>query len=150
MKKYSFKLQTVLDMREKVLETKQLEMAKIAGILNSQIQQLEGLFSRIENTKNSLETIYESDEELDIFEITSYKNFLGKVTNDVKIQERTIENTRIILKSKQVEVNAAFKEVKILEKLKEKQEKSFYQNYEYIQSKEIDDIASTRYHRVSA
>ena len=137
-------------MREKVLETKQLEMAKIAGLLNSQIQQLEGLFSRIENVKTSLESIYESDEELDIFEITSYKNFLGKVTNDVKIQERTIENTRIILRSKQVEVNAAFKEVKILEKLKEKQEKSFYQNYEYVQSKEIDDIASTRYHRVSA
>jgi len=137
-------------MRAKVLEKKQLEMAKVAGLLNSQIQQLDGLSSRIEKTKTSLESIYESEEELDIFEITSYKNFLGKIVNDVKNQQIIIEHTKIILKSKQVEVNAAFKEVKILEKLKEKQEKSFYQNYEYVQSKEIDDIASTRYHRISA
>ncbi len=137
-------------MREKVLETKQLEMAKVVSILNAQIQQLENLTSKKETTGKSLENIYESGEELDIFGITSYKNFIAKVTNDIKIQEGTIANTRIILKSKQLEVNEAYKDVKILEKLKEKQEKSFYQHYEYVQAKEIDDIASTRYNRISA
>lgn len=137
-------------MREKVLEKKQLEMAKIINVLNEQIQKLEDLLSKKENTRNSLESIYEREDNLDILEITNYKNYLSKIINDVKVQEGIIENTKVILQSKRCEVNEALKEVKVLEKLKEKQEKSFYQHYEYVQSKEIDDIASTRYQRVSA
>lgn len=136
-------------MREKVLETKQLEMAKVVSVLNSQIQKLDNIHSQQETARNQLESIYESGEELDIFGITNYKNFLSKVINDAKIQETIIANTKTFLKLKQMEVNEAHKEVKILEKLKEKQEKSFYQHYEYVQGKEIDDITSTRYQRVA-
>lgn len=149
MKKYSFRLQTVLGMREKFLEEKQLEMAKIADMLNKQITKLENLLSKKENTRISLENIYEKDEALDIFGITNYKNFLAKIINDVKIQEGVIENIKSVLKVKQMEVNEAYKEVKVLEKLKEKQEKKFYQHFEYVQAQEIDDISSTRYKRVS-
>ena len=147
MKKYAFKLQTVLGMREKVLEEKQLEMAKIVDFLNQQITKLENLKSKKETTRVSLENIYEQDEALDIFGITNYKNFLGKITNDIKNQEATIENIKNVLQMKQKEVNEAYKEVKVLEKLREKQEKQFYQHIEYVQAQEIDDIASTRYKR---
>lgn len=147
MKKFSFRLQTVLGMREKALEEKQLEMARVVQSLNLQIQRLEDLLTQKQNTRENLEKFYENDEELDILGITNYKNFFSKLINDVKIQESVIENTKNILKFKQIEVNEALKEVKILEKLKEKQEKKFYQHYEYVQSKEIDDIASTRYQR---
>lgn len=150
MKKYSFRLQTVLNMREKVLEEKQLEMAKILHVLNDQINALENLLSKKEATKTSLERIYEGEANLDILEITNYKNYLSKIINDAKFQERIIENTKMILHSKRCEVNEALKEVKVLEKLKEKQEAKFYQHYEYVQAKEIDDIASTRYHRIPA
>ncbi len=132
-------------MREKKLEEKRKEMAKVIAKLNEQNQALNNLFSRHNSAKQSLETIYESGQELDIVEITNYKDFLGKIMNDAKNQEKTIENTKYLLKFKQLEVSEALKEVKILEKLKEKQEKKFYQNVEYIQAKEIDDIATTRY-----
>lgn len=137
-------------MREKFLEKKRLEMAKVISILNVQIQSLENLVTKKEGTKDALNKIYETEEEIDIFGITNYKNFLSKVTNDIKNQENIIENTRTILKIKQNEVNEALKEVKVLEKLKEQQEKKFYQHYNYVQAKEIDDIASTRYHRATA
>lgn len=145
MKKYSFRLQTVLEIREKKLEDKRREMAAVIAKLNEQIMGLEELISKQINAKASLESIYAGEKELDILEITNYKNYLGKVTNDAKNQEITIENTRNLLKFKQLEVTEALRDVKILEKLKEKQEKKFYQHYEYVQSKEIDDIASTRY-----
>lgn len=148
MKKFSFRLQTVLGMREKALEQKQLEMARVVSVLNQQIEKLENLLSQKELTRINLEKIYEQDEELDILGVTGYKTFLSKLINDVKVQEGIIENTRNVLKFKQKEVTDALKEVKILEKLKENQEKKFYQHYEYVQSKEIDDIASTRYQRV--
>lgn len=95
-----------------------------------------------------LRKIYTSGEELDIFEVTNYKNFIGKVANNVRVQNGVIENTRNILKVKQLEVNAALKEVKVLEKLKEKQEAKFYEHLNYLEMKELDDIASTRYKRV--
>lgn len=149
MKRYSFRLQTVLELREKKLEDKRREMAKVIAILNEQNQKLEELQTRKELAKDSLESIYAGDKELDILEITNYKDFIGKVIVDAKNQELLIEKTKNLLRFKQLEVTNALKEVKVLEKLKETQEKRFYQHYEYVQAKEIDDIASTRY-KVSA
>jgi flagellar FliJ protein len=148
LKKYSFRLQTILEMREKKLEEKRLEMAKIIAQLNEQIQKQEELITKVETSQKSLENIYEGSEELDILEIRNYKDFLAKVASDIKTQEETIKKTRNSLRFKQLEVTEALKEVKVLEKLKETQEKKFYQHYEYVQAKEIDDIATTRYKRV--
>lgn len=125
-------------------------MALIIARLNEQNQYLEELILRQQNARNSLEAIYSSGEELDITEITNYKDYLGKVIADEKKQEKIIENTKSVLKLKQIEVTEALKAVKILEKLKETQEKKFYQHYEYVQAKEIDDIASTRYKKIPA
>lgn len=149
MKKYSFRLQTVLEMREKKLEDKRREMAKVIAVLNEQNKKLDALISREHDTRSSLEQIYSNGRELDIIEITNYKNYLGKVIVDAKNQEVTIQKTKFALKFKQLEVTEALKEVKILEKLKETQEKKFYKEYEYVQAKEIDDIASTRYGKIA-
>lgn len=132
-------------MREKTLEDKRLDMAKVIARLNEQIEHLEGLTKKRELARESLERIYSSGEELDILEITNYKDFIGRMSVEEKNQEQLIERTKALLKLKQIEVTNALKEVKVLEKLKETQEKKFYQHYEYVQAKEIDDIATTRY-----
>lgn len=145
MKKYSFRLQTVLEMREKKLEDKRREMAKVIAQLNEENQKLEELVSKREFSKSSLERIYEGRGELDILEITNHKDYLGKIASDVKTQDEVIKQVRNVLRFKQLEVTEAYKEVKVLEKLKETQEKKFYQHYEYVEAKEIDDMATTRY-----
>lgn len=147
MKKYSFRLQTVLGMREKTLETKRLEMAKVIAKLNEQNQKLEEFISKKEFAKVCLEKIYEGNEDLDITKITNYKDYIGKMITESKKQEKVIEQTTYQLRFKQHEVTEALKAVKILEKLKETQEQKFYQHYEYVEAKEIDDIASTRYRK---
>lgn len=134
-------------MREKNLEDKRREMAVIISKLNEQNEYLQSLISRQNISKTVLESIYAGSKELDILEITNYKDFLGKMGVDIKTQQSVIEKTQILLKVKQLQVTEALKEVKILEKLKETQEKKFYQHYNYVESKEIDDIASTRYHK---
>lgn len=149
MKKFSFRLQTVLDMREKKLEEKRREMAKVIAVLNEQKQVLDNLINRETSARETLEKIYCSGKELDILEVTNYKDFIGKVILDQKNQEKIIEKTEYQLQFKQYEVTEALKEVKVMEKLKETQEKKFYKHYEYVQAKEIDDIASTRYAKAS-
>lgn len=144
MKKFSFRLQAVLDMRQKELEKKQLEMASIVKVLNSQIEQLEWIHSQEANALTSLESICNA-QILDVTTISSSNGYLAKLGNDEKKQLKVIENTRNMLKMKQLEINEAYKKVKVLEKLKEKQEKEYYKAFEEKSAKEIDDIATTRY-----
>jgi len=150
LKKYAFRLQTVLEIREKKLEDKRREMARVIAQLNEQNEQLQRFIEQQNNAKSTLENIYSSGKELDILEITNYKDYLGKVIVDAKNQEAIIEKTKHFLKLKQLEVTDALKEVKILEKLKETQEKKFYQEILYTEAKELDDIASTRFKKVPA
>lgn len=145
MKKFSFRLQTVLELREKKLEDKRREMAIVIARLNEANSILEQMHARQQTIRDYLDKIYTSGDELDIMEVTNYKDFLGKVIIDAKNQEIVIEKINQLLRFKQLEVTEALKEVKVLEKLKETQEKKFYQHFEYVQAKEIDDIASTRY-----
>ncbi len=149
MKKYTFRLQTVLEMREKKLEDKRREMALVIAKLNEQNQQLAELIQKQEKAKTTLEGIYSSGGELDILQVTNYKNYLGKMITDSKNQQIVISRTKNLLRFKQMEVTEALKELKILEKLKETQEKKFYEHYNYVQAKEIDDIASTRYKKTA-
>ena len=46
---------------------------------------------------------------------------------------------------KQEAVNEALKDVKVLEKLKEKQSQKFYKDIEMKEANEIDDISTARY-----
>ncbi len=147
MKKFSFRLQTVLEMKEKTLQNKQLEMAKISRLLAEQTRTLDDLNHKKEVTRNSLVKIYDAKTELDVFTITNYKNYLALVINDIKKQQEVIEHTKKILAEKQKEVKIALKDVKVLEKLKEKQRDRFYQHYLHLEGKEIDDIATSRYKR---
>lgn len=149
MKKFSFRLQTVLELREKKLEDKRREMAKVITLLNKQNQELEETIARQNDIQNYLEKIYTSGNELDIMEVTNYKDFFGKTIIEAKKQEQMIEKTKILLRFKQHEVTEALKDVKVFEKLKETQERKFYEHYNYLQAKEIDDIASTRYRKAS-
>ena len=131
-------------MRQKELEKKQLEMASIVKILNKQIEDLEWLHSQENQTLASLEEIYTATS-LDLTSISTSNAYLNKLGNDVKKQIKIVQNTRHILSLKQQEVNEAYKKVKILEKLKEKQEEEYYKEFEDKAAKEIDDISTSRY-----
>ena len=113
MKKFTFRLQTVLDMRKKVLEDKRLEMARVIKRLNFQIEKLEELKSKQERLSEELNGIYEQNE-IDIGGMQTYKSFISKLFGDIKNQEKIISDWRKLLRVKQIEVNEALKQVKIL------------------------------------
>ena len=131
-------------MREKELEQRQMEMAKIVAALNTQQEKLQSIFRSQEINTGEMEALYNA-EELDIMQIEAHRDFGIKLVNDARNQERIIENTKSILKRKQEEVKKAHQQVEILKKLKEKQEKEFYKEYLHLEMKEIDDITSARF-----
>ena len=137
-------MQVVLEMREKELEARQMEMAKILAALNSQKEKLQNIIQSQEENKNRLENLSLA-EELDVDQVQMHQNYAVKLTNDGINQERIIANTEAILKVKQKEVLEAHRKVEVLKKLKEKQEKEYYKEFLQAETKEIDDITSARF-----
>lgn len=144
MKKYSFRLQPVLDIREKTLEDKRLEMAQVIQVLNEQQEGLERLLAKQDAYKEELESLSLEDD-LNVFSLANFKNYMVNLQTQIKQQEFNIENTKKALRVKQDAVNEALKEVKVLEKLKENQSKKFYRDIEMKEANEIDDISTARY-----
>ena len=144
MKKYQFRLQPVLDIREKTLEDKRLEMAQVIQLLNEQQEGLERLMAKQASYKDELESLSLEDD-LNVFSLANFKNYMVILQGQITQQEHTIENTKKALRVKQDAVNEALKDVKVLEKLKEKQSQKFYKDIEMKEANEIDDISTTRY-----
>ena len=137
-------MQVVLDLREKELEERQMEMAKIVASLNAQKAILQSIVIAQEKNKADLEDLSTSDN-LDISSVEMHRDYGMKLINDARNQERIIANTESILKVKQKEVFEAHKKVEVLKKLKEKQEKEYYKEFLQAETKEIDDITSARF-----
>lgn len=137
-------MQVVLGLREKELEEKQMELARIVTALNSQQEKLQGIFQAQKNNTQQMELLYSNDS-LDISQIENHRVFGLKLIQDAQNQERVISNTQKILEMKQKEVKEAYQKVESLKKLKEKQEKEYYQEFLRAETKEIDDITSARY-----
>lgn len=144
LKKYVFRMQVVLNMREKELEERQMEMAKILAALNLQKEKLQEIFNNQELNKAKLENLCTAAE-LDVLQVEAHREYGIKLINDAVNQERIIANTEMILKKKQQEVKEAHQKVEVLKKLKEKQEEEYYKEFLRSEMKEIDDITSARY-----
>ncbi len=144
MKKFKFRLDVVLNMRQRELEKKQQEMAEIIKVIEEQQAKLNSILDERSKTEMNLETLMNS-ESIDVVMINGHRNYSLKLVNDARNQEAVINRAKQLLEHKKQEVQEAYKKVKILEKLKEKQEKQYMTNIEQILAKEIDDIAVTRY-----
>lgn len=131
-------------MREKELEQRQMEMSRILTALNEQQGKLQAILNRQEENTRLQEELSIS-ENLEIFRLEEYRTFGIKLAQDAKNQERIISNTKAILARKQQEVKEAHQKVEVLKKLKEKQEKQYYQEFLHLEMKEIDDITSARF-----
>lgn len=131
-------------MREKELEQRQMEAAKILTILKKQEEELQDIIqSQIQN-REQIEKLYELPF-LDIQQVEAHRDFGLKLITDEKNKLRIVENTKNLLKIKQKEVSEAHKKVEVLKKLKEKQEKEYYKEFLDSEIKEIDDITSARF-----
>ena len=144
LKKFKFRLQVVLDMRQSELEQRQMEAAKIIAVLKKQEAELQEIIDSQANNSRQMEELYESNT-LDIQQIEAHKAYGLKLIVDAQNKNRIISNTKMILEKKQAEVREAHKKVEILKKLKEKQEQEYYKNILDSEIKEIDDLTSARF-----
>lgn len=132
-------------MKEKELEQKLLELAKVQKGLNEAKEGLAKLESYQTEINSALEDVFRSGNDLNILEVQRYRNYINKLIVDSSNQKVLITNIEKLLAKKQCEVNEVLKEKKVLEKLKERQQKTYYLNFEKGERHELDDITSSRY-----
>ena len=144
LKKFKFRLQVVLDMRQNELEQRQMEAAKILAALRKQEGELQDIIDSQHRNSEQIENLYNM-ELLDIQQIESHRDYGLKLIVDENNKKRIIANTKMLFEKKQVEVREAHKKVEVLKKLKEKQEQEYYKEFLDAEIKEIDDITSARF-----
>ena len=144
MKKFKFRLQVVLDMRDTELEQRQMEAAKILAALRQQEAKLNDILNSQTLNSKEMDALFGA-ESLDVQQIEAHRDYGLKLATDIKNQERVIANTKMILEKKQEEVREAHKKAEILRKLKGKQEEEYYKEFLKLEVKEIDDITSARF-----
>lgn len=147
MKKFQFRLQVVLDIKEKLLEEKLLELSKVQRGLQEAVEKQRTLESYQLEINQALMNVFQSGNDLDLVEVQRYKDFINKLIVDISSQKVVVQNISRLLEVKRREVNEVLKEKKVLEKLKENQQKKYYQEFEHYERRELDDIASSRYAR---
>ena len=147
LKKFQFRLQVVLDIKEKLLEQKLLELSKVQRGLQEAIQKQKTLESYQLEINQALLKVFQSGNDLDLVEVQRYKDFINKLLVDISSQKVVVQNITKLLEIKRKEVNDVLKEKKVLEKPKENQQKKYYQEFEQYQRSELDDIATSRYMR---
>lgn len=144
MKKFKFRMQTILEIREKKLDDERLKLAEIQNILNSQLDILNEMQFKRQEIVGKIDAL-QAQPEMNIPEIVALRNYLERVQSDIQTQLELIKRTQIRLDEQKIEVENAYKDLKSLENLKEKQEKEHYRNILMMEAKEIDDIAISRY-----
>lgn len=145
MKKFKFKLQILLDEKQKKLEDKQLELSKIQYLLKQQEEVLNSLITKHSDTLKNLEKMLENNEHIDLISIDMHKSFLEKLSFDIQNQHKIIADTTEEVELKKQEVIEAMKETKMLEKLKEKHYRNFLIEFEAQSQKELEDITQSRF-----
>lgn len=145
MKKYSFRLQPVLNLKEKALEDKRLEMAKVIKFLNDLQTELESLNETYSSYRLHIEEISRQSDALNVSELAACNSYMSTLEQQMNDKQKMIEQTQRVLKEKQNEVSEALKDVKVLDKLKETQSKKFYDAAYKKEAEEIDDIVTARY-----
>ena len=147
MKKYKFRLQTVLDIKAKKLEQKLLELAQIVAVLNKEVEIEKQLIQERNTLQSEIITMNTIDSPKSLFEIQNSRGYWGSLGVKIAQQRERIKNVEVFLQAKQAEVNEAVKEKKVLENLKEKEEEKFYQEFLEYERRELDELSISRYKR---
>jgi len=146
VRKFKFRLQSVLDIRQKELEDQQIILAKLLNVLETQKRALHGMELSRTALNTELSSLLSSDA-IKVDEICNYRAFLEHVSDEIKMQNEIIKSTNEQIRLQQFEVTKAYKAFKTLERLKEVQGKAHYKEIEMYEVKEVDDITNARYQR---
>ena len=147
VKKFHFKLQTLLDQRKSILDMLQAELGEIRREEAAELAYLGELRMRLDQGLAMVEAgLSGSASPVEVVQLDEYANALR---DDIKVQQLTIEAIRVRVEAKRVEVAEAMKQRKVIEALRDRQERDYVSAQMRAEQNALDDLAALAYSRGS-
>lgn len=133
MEKFTFRLEKVLDYKERVEDLNKAEYSKANKKLNEELVVLEDYISERKRLTNERNINVDS---ISINDLKSYNIYLNSMNSRIVNQQRVVEKTQKITENARKVLIQSTKEKKMLQKLKNRD----YNDYQYLNKKEEEKI----------
>ena len=142
MKKFRFSLETVLDYKQQVLESLQIEHAAIQAKGRAQEERLRGLEEQ--HWELDAEFSQRKLEGIAILDAMKYEQYLRATERAIEEAEAVLEDLREQEEAKRSEVVEAKKETSSIEKLRERKLDGYNKALRKSEEAMIDELVSTK------
>ena len=143
MARFRYRMQNILDVKEKMESQAKNEFAIANARLAEEEKKLEILHERKHSYEEDLRNLYNSA--LDIEEINHTRDAIDNLTERIAIQNEQVKQAQHNVDLAREKLTLAMQERKTHEKLKERQFEEFLQEEAARESKEIDELVSFRH-----
>ena len=139
MKKFQFRLQKLLQLKEHLKLQRQKQLAKAERVRRMEETHQRMLQEKLEQEVTSLRTVENS--QLSIARLSRSVYYQQRLTSNMATQAKVIANAVKLEDESRERLVEATRNEKIYQRLKEKQLESYLQDMERLQQKETDEIA---------
>lgn len=143
MAKFRYRMQNILNVKEKLETQAKNEFAIAAAVVNEEEEKLNALIERQEGYRTFLKKLQQGD--LDFKQIKEATQAIESLKYLIEDQKRVLERAQKTLELRRVALAEAMQEVKTHEKLKERQLAEYMAEEAARESKEIDELVSYRF-----
>ncbi len=143
MKKFKYRLETLLKVKTQIEKEKQREHAEALRKMYEQKEHLNEIDRRrqdnLERQRHSLQGT------ISVVDMLLYTRYLLKLKKETMAGNELLRGLQRTAEGKRQALVKASREKKIYEKLKERQQKKYNENVEQSEKKELDEIATNSY-----
>jgi flagellar protein FliJ len=143
MKRFAFRLETVLRHRKNLEEKERNELFRLVSLLNQKCDQLKKLQDKNDDTL--MELTNRKLEDFEHTEISWFYTYLEHLRREMEQCRKKITELEEQIQNQQMALVEASKRKKILDTLKTRQEKEYLTRVEKEEQKAVDDIVVIRF-----
>ena len=146
MPRFSFRLDPVLDYRQRLEDEQQIVLAAAISALRSAEAQRDDYITRRVEMRDRL---YEHHSEMDAIELRATYAHCDFLDRAIVAQQRVVEKARAKADQERLQLVVKTKDKKVLEVLKQRRRETFEAEVSATEQRESDEINSRRFDRVT-
>jgi flagellar FliJ protein len=147
VKKFQFKLQTLLDQRKSRVDMLQAELGEIRREESVELAHLGELRTKLKRAWEMVEAAL-GGEGASSVEMSQLDDYAKALRDDISVQRLTLEAVRERVEAKRVGVSDAMKQRKVIESLRDRQEHDYIAAQMRAEQNALDDMAALAYARL--
>ena len=148
MAKFIYRMQSILDIKEKLEEQARNEFAAARMRLNEEEEKLALLKGRKSSYEEQGRELQKSG--LNVLDILTNRNAITRMQEFIEIQRDAVEAANMQLEKARIKLRTAMQESKTQEKLRERAFEEFIREENAREAKEVDELVSYTYSAASA